>query len=61
MPYLLAAIALAAPVVLVVQTIRGRVQVRSCCAVPADQDRRLADPLASTPEPSRVSEPLDRV
>jgi hypothetical protein len=61
MPYLLAAVALAAPIVLVVQAIRGRVQVRSCCAVPADQDRRLADPEASTTAQTGVSGPLDRV
>ncbi|MEI6360926.1 MAG: hypothetical protein WCP95_02225 [Actinomycetes bacterium] len=41
MPYLLAAVALIAPIVLVIQTIRGRVRVQSCCAVPADRDLRL--------------------
>jgi hypothetical protein len=40
-PYLLALVALAAPIVLVVQAVRGRVRVTSCCSVPADQDARL--------------------
>jgi len=42
MPYLLAAAAVAAPIFLVVQTIRGRVRMQSCCSVPADRDRRLS-------------------
>jgi hypothetical protein len=40
---LLAALVVAPVVWLVVMTLRGRAQVRSCCAVPADQDGRLAD------------------
>jgi hypothetical protein len=44
MPYLLGLFAIAAPVVLVVQAIRGRVRVR-CCGIEASQDLRMRDAL----------------
>lgn len=40
MPYLLAAFAIIVPVILVVQTLRGRVRVQ-CCAVEPGQDLRM--------------------
>jgi hypothetical protein len=40
MPYLLAAFAIIVPVVLVVQTLRGRVRVQ-CCAVEPGRDLRM--------------------
>ncbi|MBK9740023.1 MAG: hypothetical protein IPO93_10990 [Actinobacteria bacterium] len=40
MVYVLGAIAIVAPVLLVVQTLRGRVRVR-CCTVDAAQDARM--------------------
>ena len=42
MPYLLAVAALAIPILLVVQTIRGRIRPQ-CCAVPVEQDARMHD------------------
>jgi hypothetical protein len=39
-PYLLAVFALVVPVILVVQTIRGRVRVQ-CCAVEPARDLRM--------------------
>jgi hypothetical protein len=39
-PYLLAAFAIIVPVVLVVQTLRGRVKVQ-CCAVAPQDDLRM--------------------
>ncbi len=51
MPYLLAAFAIIVPVVLVVQTIRGRVRVQ-CCAVEPARDLRMRgafDEHAPTP------------
>lgn len=41
MKLLLALLVLAPVVLLVVQSVRGRVQVTSCCSVPADDDARL--------------------
>lgn len=41
MKLLLALLVLAPAVLLVVQSVRGRVQVTSCCSVPADNDARL--------------------
>jgi hypothetical protein len=43
-PYLLAAFAIIVPVVLVVQTIRGRVRVQ-CCAVDPTRDLRMRGPF----------------
>ena len=40
MPYLLAAFAIIVPVLLVVQTVRGRVRVQ-CCAVEPTRDLRM--------------------
>lgn len=40
MPYLLAAFAIIVPVILVVQTLRGRVRVQ-CCAVSPESDLRM--------------------
>lgn len=40
MPYLLAAFAIIVPVILVVQTVRGRVRVQ-CCAVEPARDLRM--------------------
>ncbi len=48
---LLAALVVAPVVWLVVMTLRGRAQVRSCCSVPADQDGRLADTSGSREAP----------
>ena len=42
MRFLLALPVIAVVAFLVVGAVRGRVQVRSCCTVPADQDQRLA-------------------
>ena len=42
MPYVLAAFALVVPVVLVVQTLRGRVRVQ-CCSVAPERDLRMRD------------------
>jgi hypothetical protein len=39
-PYLLAAFAIIVPVILVVQTLRGRVRVQ-CCAVAPEADLRM--------------------
>lgn len=49
MPYLLAAFAIVVPVLLVVQTIRGRVRVQ-CCAVEPGRDLRMRPPVDSTAE-----------
>lgn len=58
MRFLLALPVIAVVAFLVVGAVRGRVQVRSCCAVPADQDQRLVvqgtvvartDAVAGTP------------
>jgi hypothetical protein len=46
MKLLLGLIVVAPLVILVVGTIRGRVQMRSCCAVPADQDGRMTSAYA---------------
>jgi hypothetical protein len=43
MRYFLAVLVLAPVVLLVVSAIRGRVQVRSCCAVDAASDGRISD------------------
>ena len=40
MPYLLAAFAIIVPVLLVVQTVRGRVRVK-CCGVEPTRDLRM--------------------
>lgn len=40
MVYLLAVVAVAIPILLVVQTVRGRVRMQ-CCAVDADRDARM--------------------
>jgi hypothetical protein len=49
MPYVLGAFAIAAPVFLVVQSIRGRVRLQ-CCAVDPDRDARMRLPeVAETP------------
>ena len=51
MPYLLAAFAIVVPVILVVQTVRGRVRLQ-CCAVEPARDRRMSvafDEDAPTP------------
>lgn len=45
MIYLLALFAIAVPVLLVVQTIRGRVRVQ-CCSVDPSRDARMRDALA---------------
>lgn len=45
-PYLLAVFALVVPVILVVQTVRGRVRLQ-CCAAEPGRDLRL-NPVAST-------------
>jgi hypothetical protein len=42
----LAALVLLPVVLLVVGSIRGRVRVSSCCAVPAEQDARLSSAYA---------------
>lgn len=42
MPYLLAVFAVVVPVLLVVQTVRGRVRVQ-CCATDAAHDLRMRD------------------
>jgi len=50
-PYLLAAFAIIVPVILVVQTVRGRVCVQ-CCAVEPSRDLRMrsaSDEHAPTP------------
>lgn len=47
MPYVLAAFAIVVPVLLVVQTIRGRVRMQ-CCAVEPSHDLRMR----TVPEPS---------
>jgi len=56
--FLLALPVVAFVVVLVVGAVRGRVQMRSCCSVPADQDRRLqtepADPATARPADARA-------
>jgi hypothetical protein len=49
MPYLLAAFAIVVPVLLVVQTIRGRVRVQ-CCAVEPGSDLRMRTMPESMPE-----------
>lgn len=41
MRFLLALPVIAVVAFLVVGAVRGRVQMRSCCALPADQDSRL--------------------
>jgi hypothetical protein len=41
MKLLLALLVLAPVVVLVVQSVRGRARVTSCCSIPADRDARL--------------------
>jgi hypothetical protein len=46
MPYVLAAFALVVPIVLVVQTIRGRVRIQCCSCDPAD-DARMAGAFES--------------
>lgn len=48
MQYLFAVLALLPVVLLVVGTVRGRVQVRSCCAVDAEHDGRIASAIAET-------------
>ena len=51
MPYLLAVFGLVVPVILVVQTVRGRVRVQ-CCAVEPGRDLRMRpaiDEHAPTP------------
>jgi hypothetical protein len=63
MPYLLAAFAIIVPIFLLVQAVRGRVRVQSCCAVPADQDRRLwagADPSDGVRPLGELGAPADR-
>lgn len=50
MPYLLAAFAIIVPVILVVQTVRGRVRVQ-CCAVEPSRDLRMR-PALDEPTPS---------
>ena len=47
MKLLLGLIVVAPVVILVVGALRGRVQMRSCCAVPAEQDRRMASAYAA--------------
>jgi hypothetical protein len=50
-PYLLAAFAIIVPVILVVQTVRGRVRVQ-CCAVEPGRDLRMrtgVDERSATP------------
>jgi hypothetical protein len=46
MPYVLAAFALIVPIVLVVQTIRGRVRIQCCSCDPAN-DARMAGAFES--------------
>lgn len=53
--FLLALPVVAFVVVLVVGAVRGRVQMRSCCSLPADQDRRLQTEPAGT----ETSRPVD--
>jgi hypothetical protein len=48
MPYLLAAFAIVIPVLLVVQTLRGRVRVQ-CCSVEPGKDLRMRDAVAEQP------------
>lgn len=48
---LLAALVVAPVLLLVVQAVRGRAQVRSCCSLPADQDARLAGAAESLEAP----------
>jgi hypothetical protein len=63
MPYLLAAFAIIVPILLLVQAVRGRVRVQSCCAVPADQDRRLSaglDPSDGLRPLGELGAPVDR-
>jgi hypothetical protein len=43
-PYLLAAVAVALPIVLIVSSLRGRTRVR-CCSVAPEHDRRILDAL----------------
>lgn len=49
-PYLLAAFAIVIPVVLVVQSIRGRVRLQ-CCAADASRDLRLRNAEDMTSQP----------
>jgi hypothetical protein len=44
MPYLLAAFAIVVPVLLVVQTIRGRVRIQ-CCSTDPSKDARMREPI----------------
>jgi hypothetical protein len=46
MPYVLGAFAIIVPIVLVVQTLRGRARVR-CCGIDPSRDLRLRDDLRS--------------
>jgi hypothetical protein len=46
MPYVLGAFAIIVPVILVVQTLRGRAHVR-CCGIDPSRDLRLRDDLRS--------------
>ena len=50
MPYLLAAFAIVIPVVLVVQSIRGRVRLQ-CCAADPSRDLRLRNAEDVTAQP----------
>jgi hypothetical protein len=56
MPYVLAAFALIVPIVLVVQTIRGRVRIQCCSCDPAS-DARMAGAFESpVAQPSATRE-----
>lgn len=50
MRFVLAALVLLPVVLLVVGSIRGRVRVSSCCAVPAEHDGRMAPAYAEDPQ-----------
>lgn len=63
MRFLLALPVIAVVAFLIVGAVRGRVQVRSCCTVPADQDQRLVVPgtvVGRTDAPAGTpSQPVD--
>ena len=63
MRFLLALPVIAVVAFLVVGAVRGRVLVRSCCTLPADQDQRLVVPGTVVPRSDAAagtpSQPVD--
>lgn len=53
MRFVVAALVLLPVVLLVVGSVRGRVRVTSCCALPAERDSRLVAAYADEPQPVR--------